>query len=476
MVVDPIPGCHENYMIRMLHRNRISGLLAFQEKQVDGCRKYYYDITSRQPLNRILEKRCLTAAEFRKLISDLLFTLRQMERFLLDEGQLCLDAGCIYVEPDTFQAGFCLVPGKFGAFAEEFTELAQYLLDHVSHSDGEAVLVAFAVFRECRKENFGIDDLERCLHGQNVAPGVESDRRRSEDTRSNLAAETAACPRNYPNGGEMGQNVVPDGEHGACLDKTSPDVEELAGSVGPHWGVRAAVTGILAVLMAAMPLGIYLWGGGSVFLRWSKWILVAELVCMGAIAFLWRNGGNGEGKAGEINRKILGKRVRESDGEVVGEARNVTSEEEALWSIYFREEDEKILESGEIRGGYLPLGQKEADSEDDMQTVLLTAGPSETEAAVSRVLMPLNGGPEIAIGYYPFLIGKSRDLSDFWLNREGISRLHVKIEKSECGYTVTDLNSTNGTGVDGIPLEANETRELPVGSELRIASTEYRFL
>ncbi|MFQ8777167.1 MAG: hypothetical protein ACLR78_06775 [Roseburia sp.] len=50
-------------------------------------------------------------------------------------------------------------------FEESFRKLARYILDHVDHTDGDAVVLAFALFRAGEKENLGIRDLEKCLTG-----------------------------------------------------------------------------------------------------------------------------------------------------------------------------------------------------------------------------------------------------------------------------------------------------------------------
>ena len=44
----------QEYTVRMLTENRIPGFLPFREKQVDGERWFYYDVTSRQPLGSCL--------------------------------------------------------------------------------------------------------------------------------------------------------------------------------------------------------------------------------------------------------------------------------------------------------------------------------------------------------------------------------------------------------------------------------------
>ena len=61
------------------------------------------------------------------------------------------------------------------------------------------------------------------------------------------------------------------------------------------------------------------------------------------------------------------------------------------------------------------------------------------------------------------------------LNRSTVSRLHMRIDREGDEYRVTDLNSTNGTIVDGVLLEANETVKLRAGDEICIADMRYIF-
>ena len=81
----------------------------------------------------------------------------------------------------------------------------------------------------------------------------------------------------------------------------------------------------------------------------------------------------------------------------------------------------------------------------------------------------------IEIRYFPFVIGKQEDLVDFCLKEETVSRLHVRLDREGESFWVTDLNSTNGTMVNGKQLEANETALIQPGDELLIAKIPYRF-
>ena len=150
------------------------------------------------------------------------------------------------------------------------------------------------------------------------------------------------------------------------------------------------------------------------------------------------------------------------------EESNVSGEED--WEILFREAGDDATEG--TKGEGKPPLEGSAKEEAEMQTVLLTCVSAEKK---SRQLVPLAGGPPVSVGYSPFLIGKNEILADLCLTAPEVSRLHAKIEETENGYLVTDLNSTNGTFVDGRLLEANETCLLNPGSELAIASIRFRF-
>ena len=90
-------------------------------------------------------------------------------------------------------------------------------------------------------------------------------------------------------------------------------------------------------------------------------------------------------------------------------------------------------------------------------------------------MISISDRKEIAVEYFPFLIGKNKGLVDLFLCEPGVSRLHAKIEQDEEEYFVTDLNSTNGTKINGLLLEANERKQIRIGDELDFAGIGFRF-
>ena len=455
MILCPIENLRNPYAARMLSENRIDGLLAFQEKYMDGRRKYYYDITSHQPLKRLLEHQAANGNEILRLISDLVSALRQLERFFLDADQLCLEPDMIYVEPDSFQCVFCLIPETGGNFEEDFRKLAQYLLDHADHDDETAVMTAFCVFKESRKENFGIEDMERCLYK------YRNGKRENPYLRESLNFQENQNFKEDPDfRGDLNLQETPNFQEDQDLQKNRKGKISWRNYWQGKWGLfAAALAGIAAVLAAFLIWNASsgsLWEAGRIFgsMIWRRpWILGVLLLPAAAALFL---------------KYEKTEKATEPEAENKREESKVSDEED--WEILFQEAGDDATEG--ISGEGKPPLEGSAKEEAEMQTVLLTCVSAEKKP---RQLVPLDGGPPVSVGYSPFLIGKNEILADLCLTAPEVSRLHAKIEETENGYLVTDLNSTNGTFVDGRLLEANETCLLNPGSELAIASIRFRF-
>ena len=115
--------------------------------------------------------------------------------------------------------------------------------------------------------------------------------------------------------------------------------------------------------------------------------------------------------------------------------------------------------------------QPEEDDEDS-HTVLLW---SKGQDAMRRLVSEDGKSESISITYFPFLIGKQENLTDYTLDKDTVSRIHVKIDQKDENYFLTDLNSTNGTAVNGRKLENNETVNLKVGDQVVIADLYFLF-
>ena len=153
----------ENYECRMLMANSIEGLLKFRFRQTETGIEFYYEITSRQPVNRILEGRTIKRQEIVKLIYSIAALLERLENYLLQESQILLDPQYIYTDPEIVQFFFCLVPDRKADFSKDMERLLQYLLKKTDHRDKESALLSYRLYQESQKEFYGMESLLKWL-------------------------------------------------------------------------------------------------------------------------------------------------------------------------------------------------------------------------------------------------------------------------------------------------------------------------
>ena len=92
------------------------------------------------------------------------------------------------------------------------------------------------------------------------------------------------------------------------------------------------------------------------------------------------------------------------------------------------------------------------------------------------LLTPLNdsGLEDIRVSAFPYVIGTSRELADGRIDRDYISRTHFRLSYKEGRYLITDLDSTNGTFLNGEALTAGVDYQLNQGDVIRLGQVEYK--
>jgi pSer/pThr/pTyr-binding forkhead associated (FHA) protein len=134
----------------------------------------------------------------------------------------------------------------------------------------------------------------------------------------------------------------------------------------------------------------------------------------------------------------------------------------------------------------LAAGDTLTFGEDLVYTVSFDAAEGDTSpsptARPGLLLVPLDDGPDpaaIAIGEFPFLIGKNQPALATWGQRQPeafgfLSRRHAQISRDGDGFLIEDLSSTNGTWVNG-RRERDTTRSLGPGDRVSFGQEHHGF-
>ena len=107
--------------------------------------------------------------------------------------------------------------------------------------------------------------------------------------------------------------------------------------------------------------------------------------------------------------------------------------------------------------------------ETEDRTVLLSA----IQKPVGLHLICEQTGEIVLLRKFPFYIGSAREFADFVPTVEGVSRIHCCISKQENNYYLSDLNSTNGTYLNGKEIVPGKEVLLSANDELKICSQDF---
>ena len=326
----------ENYQAGMLLKNRIPGFLECRMSRFDEGASFYYEITSRQSLRLVLERKRLNQEELLKLLNGMYQAVQSCAEYLLDVDRLLLDPDYIYLDPDEWTMYFCFFPcgrqdfGKNAGYS--LLELAEYLLDRLDRQDSGAVTLGYEFYRIAGEENPSLGKLLEDWQETEEKDGAA-------DAAYAGEPQTLAPPDK--------KIIHYDGRGQACLE------EDCIREREPQRNFDAASP------------------------EWT------------------------EGKDGGTS--FLSK-IREP-------------------GLFLRSESASC--------------------------------------------------PDLRVTKDSFLIGKKKDAVDGWLKVRGISRIHSRISREEDCYYLTDLNSTNGTYLNGGRLEVNEKARLRPGDTVGFADVRY---
>ncbi len=343
------------FELGMIEHNEIKGFLKPNIKRLNGRLELGYDISSLQPLSRVLEVRTMNTDEIKDFIIDIISATKALEEFLLEASSVVLDPEYIFTDLDLKRYSFLYIPRSENN-KEEMKLLLESILDNINKEDKDCLITVYGMLKECQKRDFVINDLEELLDGS-----VQKEVKRYEPV---VTYETET------------ENPI------ECRDKKKKQFNIF----------------------------------GGIF---------------------------------------KGNKAKEQ-----------TEEEEFL---------EKVFDGYEPSVSAACLNEEksvfEVRDEDISNTVLLTDIKLNSSG---RVLKSINGKEDIEISYLPFIIGKQDRICDYVLDIEGVSRIHLKFFENKGLLYAVDLNSRNGTYINGKKLENEENTKLNKGDIINICGMSYK--
>ncbi len=157
MILEGEEGRKEDYQMIMLKENEIPGILKVDVRYVDNQSQYYYDISGKTSFRIMHEKVNLTADDMKRLVQELLRTIRVLKKYMLDGRCLLLDPEYIFREQDRYF--FCYYPSCEQNIEDEFHKLTEFFVREVNYKNEEGVHFAYTLHKATMEENYSIEKI-----------------------------------------------------------------------------------------------------------------------------------------------------------------------------------------------------------------------------------------------------------------------------------------------------------------------------
>lgn len=384
--------------MKMVGANEIDGFLRVSERHINGESYFCYDISSMLSMEAVFEDREITAGDMRLLTAALKHTIEIVREYLLDVDGIILEPDQIFTDAERSDFRLCYFSGKETNFEEDIKRLFEYVIRKLCHSDGEAVTIAYGIYK-------------RICNGENNPGRLFETEERAGSKICEIVEEKTEV-----------REVVPETVY------SEEEKEDKTLLYAAYVLAAALGIGFLVFLAGALFPGVSLKG-------------MSKTACAGCCMIV--------GAAGFGGYKWFSAR-KESFVKVTTIKTRIP------------------FEKKEVR-----LIVPDKRTEENNLTVVL--GKADAGAHYLR-WEDVSGAHKYEIGDKAVIVGCDVQKTDCTIGLPGVSRMHARISKEDNAYYIKDLNSTNGTIVDGKALSCFELCRIQPGSKIILGNIECVFI
>ena len=433
----------DSYQVRMLVGNVIPSLLKCRIQGMDGRFLVYFDITSKQVLSVLYEEKKMGVEDLRLIFGGFVKAMEDAAEYLMNPGQFIISPEYIYTDIEKQEIYFCMMPGYEKDIKEQFQFLTEYILPKIDHQDQDAVILGYGVYKRAMEDSFHLEHIKEELYktqGQQGTTTTKAEQMKTESEQRQESEDFNPEEEGFWENEEINQEFVRDGEKSKRLSLPQKTGVIVLAAILLCGIAAITLMGYLPYLETGTILGIII-------------VLVACVMLFVYVSKIKKKPGalrQGREEERDKPKGITGKVPTDQTDQSQNTIKSVV-----------KSTNKPVVKSSQLHADY-------------GETVVLSAG------AVSGPASLVSKEPgELATIYINedlTVIGKLETACDAVISLPTVSRIHAKIRKKEDAYYLTDMNSRNGTAVNGRLLLPDEEYRLEPEDEVDFAQARYIFL
>lgn len=401
-----------NHQIEIICQNPNSAFVPFHIRREDENVSIYYNITSKVSLLQYLEKKSLNKKEFLDLLKNITKNLMLHTNYLLDLSSFVIDAELIYINPATAEISLIYVPAVL---------------------DRDIIGVFIAFLKDLVVNSARVDDSARDNYMQKILNYLKSESFSLSDFNrliSDLRNDKEVYE--YRKSG-YNQESVP----GMIISESCSLKEEANEDVSENRNIRSiiflqlyfvAAAAIVCIFMRLKGMGDTVSLAGVILIAAALDALVTKKISMGQ-----KNQASTQGK----------------------KQRTVSKRSDNLNNI----REQTPSPNRDVLRAY--------------DTVMVSEASKDYRPYLEGV--EANTAEKIIISKDKFIIGRMESMVDYTIQDKTVGKLHAKIFSDKGCYYIMDLNSKNGSYVNGVRIPSNKEYEIKKNDNVRFSNFQYVF-
>lgn len=219
----------EDYQIRMIQENQISGLIPVKVLGEGEYTIYEYDITGLVSLKQYYRQKKITREEMYSFLKQIQEVMDTAESYLLNPNRLLLREEYIFCEDGKYS--FCYFPQGEEDIGGSFHRLMDAFVQWTDYQDISSVKTAFFLHKETMKENYSLKRVIKKLELLEKEKKECGDKRKEDRETEDMALETELIQHDWIAHQETGSRILKETDN-----LWSPVKRLLQRHKRPKWG------------------------------------------------------------------------------------------------------------------------------------------------------------------------------------------------------------------------------------------------
>ncbi len=438
------------YEIKMLMNNKISIFLPITIKTINNRTIYFYNVTSKQQFCKLYEFNKLQMKDIELILNSLEAMAQIVNNYMLNLDSVMVTPEMLFLDLTNKKLMFTYVPicnemdfesNLSQSFDNYIKELFDFIIEHFDHEyDKKSVVKIYQIYQKIIQHEYDMIKISDLLYEQEDV-SIQCNETSADDENDEIIIK------------EIPQEIIEDEVE--CKNKSLVNIISMIKGIG-------VVLFVLNVVKILAPEIIPLPYGG----------IVPMVVCVCLAVLLVVLSKIPDYTFIKMNKRSVKQPFTISSNTTCNRIDNSTDNNIIDNTACSMKNDFK---ENDLTNNLVDCSVNE-DSQSMEHTMLLSDYFKESNKS-KNIKMTYCGEDnleDIVIDKLPCIIGSMSEHCNYVINSKIVSHIHMCILKIEDIYYIEDMNSTNGTYVNGERLIANKRKEIKKDDLVLIATLPYK--